>query len=329
VDVYLLLPAPGWGILSGRPLGAIGATLLLLVWWSRLVAGRAPFGALALALVALKFAAGPLLLDRGLVALYYANDQWRPPHERSLDFLALPATMVDTRLDFHETRRPFPVFFFNDSSRFNYHRSGEPERRLMAFSAIWRGWMRTVGDRDWLFYLATAPAGTGGGAEASLAVDGHRLLTVDRGSARAEAPIALGPGWHAIEAVRKPYGATARLSAGLRGVGGDQPLGSDRLYAGPVPGTRLAADHAARALSWILDAIAVAALAGGVSACIAGAVGPVWRWALRARTRSCSRPSGLRRWPDWSCWSRVWRDGPARSASCRPSSASATSRLWW
>ncbi|MBI3628272.1 MAG: hypothetical protein HY217_01580, partial [Candidatus Rokubacteria bacterium] len=70
--LYLLLPMPGWGILSGRPLGAAGATLLLLVWWSRLAVGRVPFGRLALALVALKLAAGPLLLDRGLVALYYA-----------------------------------------------------------------------------------------------------------------------------------------------------------------------------------------------------------------------------------------------------------------
>ncbi|MBI3628962.1 MAG: glycosyltransferase family 39 protein [Candidatus Rokubacteria bacterium] len=176
------------------------------------------------------------------------------------------------------------MFFFNDSSRFNYYGSGQPDRRRLAFSVIWRGWIRTAHDGERRFYLATAPGGTRARSEASLAIDGQGILTVGPKSRRAESLTALGRGWHAIEVrYANPYGATPNLSAGLRREGRDEPLGADTVYARPTVAGRVTADRVLRTVSWTLDGIIVALLLGCISARITGCVGSAWRWVRRGR----------------------------------------------
>ncbi len=222
-----------------------------------------PLGRLALVLVAVKLAVGaPLLLGRGFVADYYANDQWRAPRERSVDFLALPATRIDGRLQFGP-RQPFPLFFFNDNSRFNFYGAGQPDRQQLGFSVIWRGFLRAPRVSAARFYLAARPSADGARGDASLAVDGRPLVGLDRASARAEGETPLAPGWHSIEIrYANPYGAARVFAAGIVRDGRDRPLGADTAYLQPAAQWRVRTDRVVRALSWMTDAIVLALLLG-------------------------------------------------------------------
>jgi hypothetical protein len=243
--------------------------------------GRVPLGRVALGLLALKLVAGiPLLLERGLVASYFANDGWRAPRERSLDFLMSPAGRVDRRLEF-TSWRPFPLFFFNDNSRFNFYRPGDPDRWKLAFSVTWRAWMAAPRPGPSRFYLSTARAGAGG--TASLAIEGTRVLTLDATSTRAEGTVTIGPGWHSIDVQYAcPYGAARGFSAGLVEDGRDRPLGADLAYVLPAPPGRVAADRVVRALSRLADGIAIAVLLAWTAVCAASDLRHAWP---RARNR--------------------------------------------
>lgn len=259
---YLLLPVPGWGLFPGRPLGPIGTTALVLVWWAWLLHRDVPLKRAVTVLIAVKMLiGGALLADRGFLAVYYANDDWRGHPERSLDFLTLAGTRVDDRLRFDPRRHPFPLFFFNDIQRFNY-RADEPQRIHLPFSVVWSGHFLapTAGIRR--FYLQApahrSPSSTP--VTASLTVDGRVVVTLTTGVMRADGEVELARGAHPIEVrYRSPYEGPRRFSAGEVRDERDWPLDGRTVYV-QAAGWRITADRLVRALSEFLDLALAAGL---------------------------------------------------------------------
>src|SRR3990167_25761 len=96
---YLIAPAPGWGLFSGRPLNWLGLVVVSVaawLWWSR---RHLPIAALLLVALGAKLVGGPLLAPRGFSARYYAEDNWRGQVERSSESAA-DYTRIDSRLAF-------------------------------------------------------------------------------------------------------------------------------------------------------------------------------------------------------------------------------------
>lgn len=91
----------------------------------------------------------------GLLASYYANDNYTPPHETSWRYAELSgfATRIDPALDFSPhgfslSDPGFPLHFVNDWHRFNWREAPEDDhrRKHFRFSAIWSGTI-TIPDR--------------------------------------------------------------------------------------------------------------------------------------------------------------------------------------
>ncbi|MBI4594063.1 MAG: glycosyltransferase family 39 protein [Candidatus Rokubacteria bacterium] len=155
---YAFVPVTGWGWLPGRPLGPTGTLVVLAVAWVWIFHRRIPFPRLVVAALVVKtVAGGGLPLEHGFAASYFANDGWRPPHERSIDFITRPVTRVDDRLEFRERSAPLPLHFVNDATRFNFFQPGEPDRGRLPVSVGWRGWLHAAGERVERFYLAFPP----------------------------------------------------------------------------------------------------------------------------------------------------------------------------
>ena len=256
-SVYLLLPVRSWGVLHGRPLGPIGTITLLAVWWGWAFYRRLPGKRLVLALIALKLLIGSwLLLEPGFLAHYYANDSWRTPHERSIDFLLLPATRVDERLEFRQHVHPLPLFFFNDSSRFNFYLPGQPDRLQLPFSVVWTGHLFTSNDVSERFFLEARVADPPRTERirARLMIDGQTLIELDGALSRSEGEARLGRGAHRIEVrYANPPGAPRRFAAGVVRAGRDHFLGAGDVYVEPRSRWRILADRVVRVGSWSLD----------------------------------------------------------------------------
>jgi hypothetical protein len=272
-SAYVVVPVSGWGLLHGRPIGLLGTALLIAIWWSHAFTRHAPLTRWAIALLGAKLAIGLWLpVDHGFVGRYYANDAWRPPQERSLDFLRLAATRIDDRLEFRQPARPFPVYFFNDSARFNYYLPRDPDRSRLPFSVEWQGWLRVPYAGVTRFYLST-PGTTGPGdgetnARAILDVDGQRLLALSARIERDEIELALGPGWHRLDVrYRAPSAREALrgLAAGTIDHGRDYPFDAEAVYTEPHSGARCIADWIVRAVSSGLDGLLIATLGGWIA----------------------------------------------------------------
>ncbi len=141
---YLVLPVQGWGLFEGRPLGALDALALVSLgwlWWQR---RSLPFAMLAAAAVVAKLALGlTLLTPRGFDARYYANAEFAGPVEAGTEPARESFTRTDTRLNFGADA-DLPVYFFNDSSRFNFYLPADPSRETLPVSARREGWYRAT-----------------------------------------------------------------------------------------------------------------------------------------------------------------------------------------
>ena len=145
--LYFLLPSEG-GIVDGIPSGRVETIGILLVIW--IAANRVRIaGAWPAAAIAVGAAIASLAVpgDRGFHARYYATAAASGPHERSTDYHDRDFTRVDERLDFVRGERDFHLAFFNDHTRFNFLRPGEPDRRYLEFAVAWTGWLHVRGRR--------------------------------------------------------------------------------------------------------------------------------------------------------------------------------------
>lgn len=156
---------------------------------------QAPRLALVLfAIALLKLALATTSLPHGLVARYYANADFHGPPEASIEYRLPGATRIDTSIDFAPVGfgwgvKPFPIWFFNDSRRFNFYKPGEPDRKRLPFSVRWDGFVRAPTTEPITWRLVTEQ-------EAILALLGQPLLSTSEG--RSEATLALQPGWHPV-----------------------------------------------------------------------------------------------------------------------------------
>lgn len=208
------------GFVDGFPVGPLEAIGLLLVIWIAAHRVRIAGGWLAATLAAAALAAGLAVPgERGLHARYFAGDTVAGAHERSTDFDDPDFTRIDARLDFSRGTHDFPLAFFNDHTRFNFMRLGEPDRRYLAFAAAWTGWLWTPAGAH-TFYLH-AP-----GASAQLSIDAAPLAATGPDGGDATRDLALAEGWHRLHVtLSSPYGGPREFSAGELRDGRRHPFG--------------------------------------------------------------------------------------------------------
>jgi hypothetical protein len=258
---YALIPATGWGLLPGVPIGLTGAAVLFVIWWTWWFRGTLAGRRTLIVLVVLKLVAGlGVSIERGLEADYFANPQWAPPVERSTDFHSRSFTRIDRRLDFGgPDGAGFPVYFFNDAARFNFYQRGEPDRGDLPFSVTWQGYVRAPRAEDRRqFYLR------GTGVTAELWADGAQAVHLDPTASDAFDG-ALWPAGvrHLTIRLSVPAGASRRFEAGYVDSDGKQiPFDATNIAARPYPRWRFSADVGVRFVSRIIDALLLVVLAG-------------------------------------------------------------------
>jgi hypothetical protein len=206
--LYFLLPSEG-GIVDGIPAGRVETVGLLLVVWIAAhrvrVAGARPVAAVAIGAAIASLAVPG---DRGLHARYYASAAATAPHERSTDYRDRDVTRVDERLDFVRGERDFHLAFFNDHTRFNFLRPGEPDRRYLEFAVAWTGWWYAEGGARVIYLHAPKAA-------AQVSVDTSAILTATPASPDQTREITLGEGWHRLHVTfSSPYGGPREFSVG-------------------------------------------------------------------------------------------------------------------
>jgi hypothetical protein len=210
--LYFLLPSEG-GIVDGIPAGRVETIGILLVVWIAAHHVRVA-GAWLAAAIAIGATVAALAVpgDRGLHARYYATAAASGPHERSTDYRDRDFTRVDERLDFVRGDRDFPLAFFNDHTRFNFLRPGEPDRRDLEFAVAWTGWWYSDGGAHVIYLHAPKSA-------AQIAVDTSPILTATPASSDEGREITLSEGWHRLHVTfSSPYGGPREFSAGeIRG----------------------------------------------------------------------------------------------------------------
>ena len=146
--------------------------------------------------------------EGGLRARYFANADGAGAHERSIEYPDDAFTRIDRRLQFDSTAQ-FPLPFFNDNSRFNFYKPGEPNRRLMDFAVRWSGlwWV----DRERPTVYLDAP-----GAASEVFVDGQPMMSLaPAGGSPIVLELPITAGWHRLDVTfSSPYGGPRIFSAG-------------------------------------------------------------------------------------------------------------------
>ncbi|HYU17858.1 MAG TPA: glycosyltransferase family 39 protein [Chloroflexota bacterium] len=295
--VYLLVPGHPLAWLTGVPLGPLSlscvvlVSLLVFAFWPTppraipplpgLGEGARGRGLLALALLATLIAAKLTLSwlapAYGLPGWYYANGRFQGPPERSTAFRGPLATRRDQAIRFGADE--FPVYFLNDSQRFNFFGPEAERRRNLPFSIRWQGFLYVPSDDDYSFWLtASGPA--------TLALDGEQIAAVDaEGRDSAGATLPLRAGSHAVEiayARRPPRSGDLKVEWEVDGR--RQALGLPYLLAEPIDREGWQRDRVVGLAGLVVDGVFLASLGS------AGIALVVARLSLALR-----RPD--RRWP--------------------------------
>lgn len=205
---YFLVPTTG-GWVDGIPAGPLDAAGMALVLWIAAHGVRlyAPI-LVALVIVIMSAASAAVPGHPGFQARQFANATATGAHERGTEYPDATFTRIDRELDFRRGHRDFPLAFFNDNSRFNFYRGGEPERHRLEFSITWTGWWRATGSRT--LYLHTPEA------SAQLFVNGERALATSPQQDLAVSAVPLAGDWQRIHVIfLSPYSGPRHFSAGV------------------------------------------------------------------------------------------------------------------
>jgi hypothetical protein len=280
---YIMLPAAGWGVFHGAPVGAAGLAALGAIWWMWAF-GRPLPGRTMWILVLVKLVAGPfLLVDRGMRADYFADARWTPPAEQSIDYPGRRFTRIDRRLAFGGRGDPdLPLYFFNDSSRFNFSGPNEPDRTTLPFSARWQGYVRVrIAQPGRTLYAS------GRDVAAEIWVDGIRSAVLEPSAGEALGQARWPAGWRHIVVRLTSTSGGRWFEAGM--IGADRtrtPFSDAEMVGRPFAPSRMAVDRIVRAVSGAIDAVLIAILAVSTAMTLAGAarrfgdaralVGPGW-----------------------------------------------------
>ena len=241
--LYIALPMAGWGWLNGVPIGPFEVFAIGLVWWAWAARRQLPGGRVVLVLALAKMLLGPVLVERGFSARYYANDGWAAPVQRSVEFRRDDITRHDERLAFGRYGQPdLPLFFFNDL-RFNFYLPTEPSRERLPFSADWNGALQGVEGRPRVTVYLDVPDDVSG----EVLFDGRAVQLT--GAPEHTGTVRLAPGWHSLTVKMKaPYDTGRRFEAGEIIDGVRRPFDGDRVLIRPASDGRLVADVL---VSWI------------------------------------------------------------------------------
>lgn len=258
--LYLIAPGHPDAFLNGLPLGQAGTSILILLiaaWaWTRGSGSPRPrpvFVQVVVVAIVLKVAVSAVTLHSGWLAEYYANDQFTPPVQRSLDFRDLTATRIDRELRFVDTQ--FPVHFFN-SVPFNF---GVRREETEPFSVRWRGYVHN----DEPLTLAAESRGD------------LEMLVDDR---PADPTAAVGPGEHVIEVrYRKPRNTQGLVLVGPRDAGGSlREWRAGEVTPLPASASRRAMTRMLVVVAWVLHAIVAAVLIAGAGPSLAAKARAAW-----------------------------------------------------
>ena len=257
---YLLAPGHPLGWLTGIPLRPLSLACVVIVgvlvfaFWpspdaAPSPAPREPLGKVGLVGRALAglgsgrigrpyvLALGAMVIAKALLSLsapahglpgwYYANGRFQGAPERSTEFPREAATRRDRELDFGGDE--FPVYFLNDSQRFNFFGVDAERRRSLPFSVRWQGTLYVPIDGSYRFWLTASGPGT-------LAVDGRQIAAVDaEGSQTTAVEAQLGRGSHQLQvtyARRPPRSGQLKVEWELDGR--RQVVGAPYLFAAPL-----------------------------------------------------------------------------------------------
>jgi hypothetical protein len=213
--------------------------------------------------------------ERGFQARHFANGNATGSHERGTEYPRAPFTRVDRELDFGPEIRDFPLAFFNDNSRFNFYRGGEPRRHELEFSIIWTGWWRATGAPT--LYLDAADA------SAQLFINGTVALEVTPQSGMATGSTPLSGNWQRVHVIlRSPYGAPRRFSAGVIDSDGRRPFDADTVRTQRLSSAEHTVSVGLVVVKTIADAIALAWLAGIGGLLLLRRAGEIWSDPLRS-----------------------------------------------
>ena len=295
LTAYLCWPVSGWGIFGGGPLGPAGGLALVLLWVSWAFNGRPRSWALAALLLALKIGGGTLVLDRGLRASYFANEERRPPVEPNIDHPRESFTRIDPRLEFTPGVRDVPLFFVNDL-RFNFYRAGDPDREALPYSVAWDGFLRVDDDQTLRVYLRSP-----GSAQGAITIDGFPVVALAPGDVRAVGSVSLRSGLRRLHVeLSAPRGQGREVSAGLLDAADvEQPFGESVVLAERVSWRRVLIDRALRPVSYACDVLlivwlawAAAHIASVTHACALLALVEAWLFARPWATQLMVLPGG-------------------------------------
>ena len=168
------------------------------------------------------------VVPSGFAATYFANSEFAPPSERSLEYRGLDATRIDRRTSFgFDDGSDLPVHFLNDAQRFNFYLPGQPERSKLPVSVRWEGYAwEPDGDRARTFYARAI------GGEATIQIDGAPALNIRSGQGYVTADVFYPAGWrHIVITLTVPYGAGRGFECGSI----DKQSGAHRAFGdGPV-----------------------------------------------------------------------------------------------
>ena len=266
---YFLVPTVG-GPVNGIPAGPIDTLGAALVLW--IAAHGVRLYGITLVLAALIMASAVSAGIRGhagFQARYFANAAAEGPHERGTEHPQATFTRIDRELDFGQGVRDFPLAFFNDNSRFNFYRGGEPQRRLLAFSIAWSGWWRAHGSPT--LYL-DAP-----GASAQLFVNGGLVAEVTPQSGPATGSAVLSGDWQRVHVIfLSPYGAPRRFSAGVLDGDERRPFSADAVRTQQLSAAEHRLALGVGAVKTIVDTIVLAWLIAIGGLLLLRRLGEVW-----------------------------------------------------
>lgn len=251
---YFVIPNDAGGIVHGIPVGPIEATALLMLVWLAVTGARVPGAAVVAIVLGVTYATGAAIPgEGGFRARYFANAAATGSHERSIEFPRSAFTRIDRELDFDADRREFSLPFFNDNSRFNFYKAGEPQRRYLEFAVRWSGLWWVDSERPRLYIDAPAASG-------QIFIDGEEALAVTAGvGSPAVQELPLTPGWHRLDVTfSSPYAAGRSFSSGVMHGDARVPFDASVVVTRQIRDWQMTA---ARTLGWIKTAADVALLA--------------------------------------------------------------------
>ena len=203
----------------------------------------------------------------GLRARYFANAEGSGAHERSTEFRGDAFTRIDRELNFAPEGRQAPLPFFNDNSRFNFYKVGEPERRRLAFAVRWSGLWWVDRERTRVFLDAPAAAG-------EIHLDGAPVMAVGvSGGSPVIHELTLTPGWHRLDVTfSSPYGSPRVFSSGV--MDGDRrvPFGASMVATQQVRSWQMTSARILRQVKTGADLALLAVLAWVFAVAFAGVV---------------------------------------------------------